>query len=102
VSNALGANSLAILFSLGVPWFLRTMLNGAWTADSKIKVFSNGTEYTIIALIFAVATLYISVAIAGYQLRRELGFVLIFAYLMFASFGILVESGVILKDIEGC
>lgn len=78
------------------------MINGAWTTDSKIRVFTNGTEYTIIALIFAVAILYISVSLAGYQLRRELGFVLIVAYSIFATFGILVESGVILKDNGAC
>jgi Ca2+/Na+ antiporter len=93
---------LAILFSLGVPWFLETILNGAWTTDSKIRVFTNGTQYTIIALILAVAILYISVSFAGYQLRRELGFVLIVAYSIFATFGILVESGVILKDKGAC
>lgn len=93
---------MAILFSLGVPWFLKTILNGAWTVDSKIRVFTDGTQYTIIALILAVAILYLSVSIAGYQLRRDLGFVLIVAYSIFATFGILVESGVILKDKEAC
>lgn len=78
------------------------MMNGAWTTNARIKIFTNGTEYTIIALIFAVAVLYISVAISGYQMRRELGYFLFIAYAIFATFAILVESGVILKKLESC
>lgn len=102
VSNALGANSLAVVFSLGVPWFLRTMMSGAWTTEAKIRIFSHGIEYTILGLLLAVATLYITLAISGYKLRRAVGVVLIFAYCVFATFGILIELDVFFNGYDRC
>lgn len=102
VSNALGANSLAILFSLGMPWFLRNMLSGAWTTEAKIRIFSHGIEFTILGLILAVLTLYITLSLAGYKFRREVGFVLIFAYLILATFAILVEFDIFVDGSDRC
>lgn len=102
VSNALGANSLAILFSLGVPWFIRTMADGAGSTGAKIRIFSHGIEYTIMALLLAVATLYITVAAAGYKLRKTVGGVLAFGYVLIATFAILVELDVFFEAPDRC
>jgi Ca2+/Na+ antiporter len=97
VSNALGANSLAVLFSLGLPWFIRTMADGAWTKEggSFIKIASEGIEYTILSLILAVASLYLTIAIAGYKLRKTVGGILALLYLIFATLAVLSELGII-------
>jgi Ca2+/Na+ antiporter len=102
VSNALGANSLAILFSLGVPWFIRTMASGAWTTGAKIRIFSHGIEYTIMALLLAVATLYITISAAGYKLRKTVGAILFIAYVLIATFAILVELDVFFEAPDRC
>lgn len=95
VSNSLGANSLAILFSLGLPWFIRTMASGAGFTDASIKINSVGLQYTIIALLAVVATLYIVLSAAGYKMRKTTGIILACAYLMFATLAILVELNLI-------
>lgn len=102
VSNALGANSLAVLFSLGVPWFIRTMMSGGWTTGARVRIFSHGIEYTILGLILAVATLYLTLSLSGYKLRRIVGVVLILAYCVFATFGILIELDVFFNGYDRC
>jgi sodium/potassium/calcium exchanger 4 len=102
VSNALGANCLAVLFSLGLPWFIRTMVDGAGWSGAYIRIYSYGIEYTIMAIILAVITLYIVVAAAGYKLRRRMGGILGFAYLIFAAFAILVELEILFEPTERC
>lgn len=102
VSNALGANSLAVLFSLGVPWFIRTMINGAWTTGARVRIFSHGIEYTILGLLLAVATLYLTLSLSGYKLRKVVGVVLILAYCVFATFGILIELDVFFNGYDRC
>jgi sodium/potassium/calcium exchanger 4 len=97
VSNALGANCLAILFSLGLPWFIRTMVDGAGWNDAHIRIYSYGVEFTLIAIIFAVVLLYIVVTAAGYKLRKTVGAILFLGYLGFATFAILVEIDVLFE-----
>ena len=102
VSNSLGANSFAVLFSLGIPWFIRTMVSGAWTTNAYIRIFSHGIEYTILTLLLAVATLYCSVAIAGYKLRKKVGLVIAIGYVILISFAILVELDVLFEAHDRC
>jgi sodium/potassium/calcium exchanger 4 len=97
VSNALGANCLAILFSLGMPWFIRTMADGAGWTGAHIKIYSYGVEFTLIAIIFAVIMLYIVIAAVGYKLRKTVGAILFLGYLLFATFAILVEIDVLFE-----
>ncbi|CRK88974.1 CLUMA_CG002559, isoform A [Clunio marinus] len=102
VSNALGANNLAVLFSLGLPWFIRTMVDGAGFNDAFIQIYSFGIEFTIMTLILAVACLYATIAIAGYKLRKTVGGFLAIFYIIFATFAILVELEFFLSPSERC
>lgn len=104
VSNALGANSLAVLFSLGLPWFIRTMATGATDGFSGayVKITSYGIEFTIMGLLLAVASLYATIAAAGYRLRKTVGCFLVFFYLMFATVAVLVELDIIFNLSERC
>lgn len=97
VSNALGANCLAILFSLGLPWFINTMIDGAGQTKAYIRIYSYAMEFTITAIIFAALTLYIVIAAAGYKLRKTVGAILGFSYIIFATYAILVELGLIFE-----
>lgn len=102
VSNSLGANSLAVLFSLGVPWFIRTMVSGAGSTGAYIRIFSHGIEYTILTLLLAVATLYVSVAVAGFKLRKTVGLVIAIGYLVLIVFAILVELDILFESHDRC
>ena len=102
VSNALGANSLAVLFSLGFPWFIKTMVDGAGFTGAYINIASYGIEFTIMGLLLAVASLYITISAAGYKLRKTVGGILGTCYLVFATFVILVELDIIFDATERC
>ena len=94
VSNALGANSLAILFSLGLPWFIRNMVDGAGSTNSNINIYSFGVEFTILSLILAVGMLYLVLSLAGYKLRKIVGGILFCVYTIFVTMAILAELDV--------
>lgn len=91
VSNALGANSLNILFSLGFPWFLKTMIDGAGFTGAYIHIFSFGIAFVITSLLLAILCLYIVLAIAKFTLRKRVGIALFSIYGIFVTFAILME-----------
>ena len=101
VSNSLGANSLAVLFSLGLPWFIRTMADGAWVNNASVNITSLGIQFTILGLLVAVATLYAVLASVGYKLRKTSGVILAMAYLIFATLAVLSELDIIFES-ERC
>lgn len=96
VSNSLGANSLAILMSLGVPWLIRNIIYHNTPDKSFIVLSSFGIEYTITTLLVAVVLLYAVLAIAKYHLSKPVGFSLLTIYLIFLTIGILMELDIIL------
>ncbi|XP_026730180.1 sodium/potassium/calcium exchanger 4-like [Trichoplusia ni] len=104
VSNALGANSLAILFALGLPWLIKTLslvVSGA--DDTAVLINSAGIDFVVGSLLVAVACLWITLFIGKFTLRRSLGAVLIVLYAIFITFAILVEMGIILdRGIAEC
>lgn len=102
VSNSLGANSLAILMSLGIPWFVKTMIEGASTTGAFVAIKSTGIEFTISVLLLALLTLYIILSWSRYMLRKTVGAILIFGYIVFIVLAILVELGYIFPSDGAC
>lgn len=102
VSNALGANSLSILFSLGLPWFIRTMADGASSNNSYVVIASYGMQYSIVALLFAIAALYIAVYVAKFKLRKRLGLVLFACYGVLVTFMLLNELDIFFSSGNKC
>lgn len=98
VSNSLGSNSLAILMSLGLPWFIRTMADGAGYTGASITIYSYGIEFTIISLLLAVACLFTVLSFAKYRLKKTVGIFLICVYLVFMTLAILIEMDIILPS----
>lgn len=90
VSNSLGANTMAILFSLGMPWFFKTMLDGANT-DNPIKIQSGSIEYTIIALIFVAFALYTTLALNKFRLSKLTGGILICIFVLMVALAVVSE-----------
>lgn len=102
VSNSLGSNSLAILFSLGLPWFIRTMADGAGFNNAYVKIATEGMEFTIMGLLVAIALLYAAVSIAGFKLRKIVGGVIGACYLVLATLAVLAELNIIFSSVSEC
>lgn len=94
VSNSLGANSLAILLSLGIPWLIRNIMYRNVPGKQSILLNPYSTQYTMLLLLLAVLSLYMVLTIARYQLKRTVGCVLISIYAVFVTLGILMETSV--------
>lgn len=99
VSNSLGANSLAILMSLGIPWLIKNSLNQNVPGKQSILLNPYSTEYNILILLFAVIALYIILTLAKYRLKRTVGIALITVYLVFITLGVLLEINVFFPDL---
>lgn len=102
VSNAMGANSLAILFSLGLPWFIRTLADGGSGTNAYLVIASYGLQYSIIMLLGAIAWLYVVIYVAVYKLRKRVGMVLFVGYGIIVAFMILNELDIIIPSGEEC
>lgn len=92
VSNSLGANSLAILLSLGVPWFIKNCMN--YGTGEKQQVGTQGIEYNIIILILSTIALFIILSCSGYRLTKRVGVALFSVYTVFIVLQILIEMNV--------
>lgn len=90
VSNALGANTMNILLSLGMPWFIKTLMAGA-KDDSYIQIQSGSLEYTILGLIAVAATLYISLIFTKFHLSKASGLIMLVCYCGFLALAILAD-----------
>lgn len=100
VSNALGANSLAILFALGTPWLIKTLtLVGQAAEETAVFIDSRGIAFVVSSLLLAIACLWFTLFFAKFKLRKAVGCVLLILYIIFITFSVLVEIGVIF-DIE--
>ncbi|ALC49669.1 CG17167, partial [Drosophila busckii] len=92
VSNSLGANSLAILLSLGVPWFIKNCIN--YGSGELQQVGTQGIEYNILILIVSTIALYIILSCSGYRLTKRVGVALFLVYAIFIVLQILIEMNV--------
>ncbi|KAL9871827.1 sodium/potassium/calcium exchanger 4 isoform 2-T2 [Glossina fuscipes fuscipes] len=77
VSNSLGANSLAILLSLGVPWFIKNCITYAKEDDTNV--------INIAAQVLS---------FSGYRLTKRVGLVLLAVYVIFIILQISIEMNV--------
>ncbi|KAI8430923.1 hypothetical protein MSG28_001041 [Choristoneura fumiferana] len=100
VSNALGANSLAILFALGLPWLIKTLTLLGQGEEAVVYINSNGIDFVIGSLLVAVSCLWIVLFIGKFTLRKSVGAVLAVLYITFITFAILVELGIILDRMD--
>lgn len=99
VSNSLGANSLAILMSLGIPWLVRNILHRNVPGKDAVQINSYGIEYTILLLLLATIALYIILTLSRYRLKRTVGLALIMVYSVIITLGILLEMNVFFSSI---
>lgn len=93
---------MAILFSLGMPWFIRTVADGGSTNNSYVVITSHGMQYSIIALLFAIGSLYLVVYIAKYKLRKRIGIALMGCYAILVTFMLLNELDIFFPSGKDC
>lgn len=91
VSNSLGANSLNILMSLGIPWMIRNILNRGIPGKDSMKITSEGIGYLIALLLISVVSLYVILTISRYRLKKTVGMTLMMVYLVIITLGICIE-----------
>lgn len=91
VSNSLGANSLAILMSLGIPWLIRNILHRNVPGKEFVQINSYHIEYTILLLLLSVIALYVVLTLSRYRLKRTVGLALIAVYSVIITFGVCLE-----------
>lgn len=96
VSNSLGANSLAILMSLGAPWLIRNCMYRDDPTKNFISLDSADIEYTFMSLLLATVVLYAVIWYSKYTLKRSVGFTLICVYAVFITLCILLEMDVLM------
>jgi Ca2+/Na+ antiporter len=94
ISNSLGANTLAILFSLSIPWFIKSMMLQGQGEQGFIEINSSGMTYIITSLILVVLTLYLILFFNTFQLKMTTGLFALSAYSFFVTMAVLVEAGV--------
>lgn len=90
VSNALGANTMNILLSLGMPWFFRTIIMGT-NDNAYIQIDSGSIEYTILALVAVAMSLYCTLFFNKFALSRKSGAILLSMYVIWIILAILSE-----------
>lgn len=81
---------MAILFSLGMPWFFKNMVDGA-NSDNPIKIQSGSIEYTIMALIFVACALYTTLALNKFRLSKLTGGILIVIFISVVALAVVSE-----------
>lgn len=99
VSNSLGANCLAILMSLGVPWLIKNFMNRNDPDKSFIALNPYSTEYNILLLFLAVIALYVVLTVSRYRLMRSVGITLSIMYGLIITFAILLEMNVFFPSV---
>lgn len=94
---------MAILFSLGVPWLIRTSVDGAWTtSNSAVNIYSHGINYIIGSILFAILSLFVILSAFRYRLKKTIGLVLMLAYGVFLTLSLLLELNVIFPSDTDC
>lgn len=100
IANAIGSSSVAMLLSLGLPWFIRTMVDGAAYTGAHIALKSSGIQYIIATLLLVITISYAIIAIGKFRIRKLLGPFLLFFYIFFITMAILVEMDVFIGGIQ--
>jgi hypothetical protein len=97
ISCSIGANTLAILLCLGMPWFIKSIVQIIQTGDtssSSVNMKSEGITYNCVALLICVMLLLSVLAIFRFQLEKRQGFTCLIMYITLITFCVLIELNV--------
>ncbi|GFG35536.1 hypothetical protein Cfor_08272 [Coptotermes formosanus] len=97
ISGSIGANTLDILLCLGMPWFIKCIVQIIQTGDtssSTVHIISEGVTYNCFALISCVLLLLAVLAAFRFLLGKCQGFTCLTMYIIFITFSVLMEMNV--------
>ncbi|GAB0086848.1 Sodium/potassium/calcium exchanger [Sergentomyia squamirostris] len=100
IANAIGSSSVAMILSLGLPWFIRTMVDGGAYTDAHIRLKSSGIQYIIASMLAVITIAYLIIALSKFRIRKILGVFLLAFYAIFITLFILVEMDVFIGGIQ--
>ncbi|XP_024083436.1 sodium/potassium/calcium exchanger 3-like isoform X1 [Cimex lectularius] len=102
ISNALGGNTLDILLSLGLPWFIKCLVPESLNGGPVI-IESSGLFYNNAAQLACVGVLFLSAAANSFRMDKKLGLVCLVMYMLFIGFIVMVEVDVFhLREPQPC
>lgn len=94
LSNTLGANTLDILLSLGVPWFIKCVIPTSW-GGGAVRLFTSDLPFNCLGLILSVVLLNVISASTGYRMNHIFGLCCLVSYLGVSVLLILVGMDIV-------
>ncbi|XP_065206268.1 sodium/potassium/calcium exchanger 3-like [Planococcus citri] len=94
ISNTLGANTLDILLSLGMPWLVKTSLPQSYGGGS-VHLSTGDLLFNCIGLASSVLILNIIAAVNHYRMNRIFGFSCLFSYFGIIVLFVIVSLGIV-------
>ena len=88
VAQALGSNVFDILFGLGLPWLIKTLI---FDLDSTIEVQSIGMLMSCFTIFVVVLIMLWGFYWKKFILNKKMGLALIIGYLVFLIISVLME-----------
>ena len=88
VSQALGSNVFDILFGLGLPWLIKTLI---FDLDSTIEVQSIGMLMSCFTIFVLVLGMLLGFYWKNFILSKKMGYALVIAYVLFLIISVLLE-----------
>lgn len=90
LSNSIGSNTFDLLFCLGLPWLIESLLMMG-TDVPYVAINSGGIEYSVALLITFLILFYFAVAINGFVLDWRVGLSCLLMYGTFLPIASLLE-----------
>ena len=94
VSNSIGSNTFDILVCLGLPWLVKSIMNGSSDGSWFVEVNSEGLAYTVISLLASLVILYVLLIWGKFVITKWTGWACLIVYSVFLTISILVELNV--------
>lgn len=94
LSNTLGANTLDILLSLGVPWFVKCLIPTSW-GGGDVQLTTSDLPFNCVGLILSLVLLNVISAGTGYRMNHIFGFCCLVCYLSVSVLFILVGMNIV-------
>ena len=94
ISNTLGANTLDILLSLGMPWFVKNSLPPKY-GGGVIRLSTGDLMFNCVGLASSVLILNIIAAANRYRMNRIFGFSCLFSYFGIIILFVIVSLGIV-------
>jgi len=89
--NLLGSNIFDILFCLGVPWLIKTLMN---SESKSLVINSSALTYTTLILLIVVILFYITLLCCNWKLNWRYGIVAFVLYVCFLVLASMFEGNV--------